>query len=401
MTLRYLAPNAKSVVAAGELDGKPHPLTRGDNGVWSVTVGPLAPDIYTYAFNVDGVTALDPLNANTKYGYGRFGAVSVVQVPGDGPQFYDVKAVPHGEVRIRPYVSKTLGVSRTAWVYTPPNYDKGSNFPVLYLLHGAGDIESGWTMIGRANNIIDNAIAEGKAKPMVVVMPLGHAIQSYWTGAAKVVPDPVSKAMAGATLAEIINSMMGGDGKGGLSVVTKDIVEDVMPMIESTYKVSKRPDDRAIAGLSMGGGHSINISFVRPELFRYVALMSPAAGGGVAKMYPRIAEKPDILNKQFKLLWVGVGKDDTLTGPGDKALRRGADDDRRQAHLRPDRGPSRVDGLATLSERHRAEVVPLGVCVAVLGRGRLKPEVLSAAPAAVAERVCAKRRERGWGPCEH
>ena len=148
------------------------------------------------------------------------------------------------------------------------------------------------------------------------------------------VPDPVSKAMAGATLAEIINSMMGGDGKGGLSPVTKDIVEDVMPMVESTYKVSKRPDDRAIAGLSMGGGHSINISFVRPELFRYVALMSPAAGGGVAKMYPRIAEKPDILNKQFKLLWVGVGKDDTLTGPGRQGVCRGADGDRRQARVR-------------------------------------------------------------------
>ena len=130
--------------------------------------------------------------------------------------------------------------------------------------------------------------------------------------------------------------MMGGDGKGGLSPVTKDIVEDVMPMIESTYKVSKRPDDRAIAGLSMGGGHSINISFVRPELFRYVALMSPAAGGGVAKMYPRIAEKPDILNKQFKLFWVGVGKDDTLTGSGRQGVCRGADGNRRQAHVRAD-----------------------------------------------------------------
>lgn len=320
VTLRYRAPNAKSVVAAGELDGKPHPLTRDENGIWSVTIGPLAPDIYTYSFNVDGVTSLDPLNANTKYGYGRFGAVSVVEVPGDGPQFYDVKPVPHGEVRIRPYISKTLGVSRTVWVYTPPNYDKGSNFPVLYLLHGAGDIESGWTMIGRANNIIDNAIAEGKAKPMVVVMPLGHAIQSYWTGPAKQAPDPVAKAMAGASLEVIINTMMGGDGNGGLSPVTKDIVDDVMPMIESSYKVSKRPDDRAIAGLSMGGGHSINISFSRPELFRYVALMSPAAGGGVAKMYPRVADQPDILNKQFKLFWVGVGKDDTLTGPGDKAF---------------------------------------------------------------------------------
>ena len=320
ITFRLAAPSAQQVTVAGELDGQPHPMTKGTDGIWTVTVGPLAPDIYTYSFNIDGVSALDPQNPNTKYGYGMFGPVSVVQVPGDGPQFYDVRPVPHGEVRIRPYISKALGVSRTVWVYTPPDYERGKDFPVLYLLHGAGDIESGWTMIGRANNIIDNAIAEGKAKPMVVVMPLGHAIQSYWTGAAKQVPDPVSKAMAGMTLAEIINSMMGGDGKGGLSPVTKDIVEDVMPMIESTYKVSKRPEDRAIAGLSMGGGHSINISFVRPELFRYVALMSPAAGGGVATMYPRIAANPDILNKQFKMLWVGVGKDDGLTGPGDKAF---------------------------------------------------------------------------------
>ena len=343
------------------------------------------------------------MNTNTKYGYGRFGAVSVVQVPGDGPQFYDVKPVPHGEVRIRPYISKTLGVSRTAWVYTPPGYDKGSNFPVLYLLHGAGDIESGWTMIGRANNIIDNAIAEGKAKPMVVVMPLGHAIQSFWTGAAKQVPDPVAKSMAGMTLAEIINSMMGGDGKGGLSPVTKDIVEDVLPMIESTYKVSKRPEDRAIAGLSMGGGHSINISFVRPELFRYVALMSPAAGSGVAKMYPRIAEKPDILNKQFKLLWVGVGKDDTLTGPGDKAFDEALTTIGVKHDVRPDRRPSRVDSLAALSQRHRAAAVQvMSACgMFELGWGRLIPDCLSAAPAAVAERVCAKRRERGWGPREH
>src|SRR5215210_2512110 len=119
VTLRYLAPNATTVTASGELDGKPHPMTKGENGVWSVTVGPLAPDIYTYSFNVDGVVALDPRNVNTKYGYGGFGPVSIVQVPGDAPQFYDVKDVPHGEVRIRPYVSKTLGLARTVWVYTP------------------------------------------------------------------------------------------------------------------------------------------------------------------------------------------------------------------------------------------------------------------------------------------
>jgi enterochelin esterase-like enzyme len=318
--LRLLAPNAKSVTAAGELDGKTHTLTKGDNGVWSVTIGPLPPDIYTYAFNVDGVTALDPRNANTKYGYGNFGAVSVVQVPGDGPQFYDVKPVPHGEVRIRPYVSKSTGLSRTVWIYTPPGYETGKDFPVLYLLHGGGDIESGWTMIGRANNILDNAIAEKRARPMVVVMPLGHGVQSFWAGPAKATPDPMTKAFSSGNLETILTAIMAGDGSGGLGPVTKDLVEDLIPMVERTYRVSKRPDDRAIAGLSMGGGQSINIAFGRPELFRYVVLMSPAAGASVATIYPKFFADPSIANKQLKLLWVGWGKDDTLTGPGDKAF---------------------------------------------------------------------------------
>ena len=321
ITFRLVAPEAEQVVVAGELDGKPHPMTKGDDGVWSVTVGPLAPDIYTYAFNVDGVNALDPRNSNTKYGYGTFGPVSIVQVPGDGPQFYDVKPVPHGEVRIRPYVSKTLGVSRTVWIYTPPDYDQGKDFPVLYLLHGAGDIESGWTMIGRANNILDNAIAEKAARSMVVVMPLGHTIQSFWTGPAKVVVDPVAATMrGGATLDDIIASMMSGDGKGGLSPFAHDLVDDVMPMIERTYKVSKRAEDRAVAGLSMGGGHSVNLAFARPDLFRYVALMSPAAGGRVDQYYPGVVKNPTKLNQQFRLFWIGVGKDDMLTGPGDHAF---------------------------------------------------------------------------------
>ena len=320
VTLRLYAPNAKSVTASGELDGKPHPLTKADNGVWSVRVGPLVPDIYTYAFNVDGVTVLDPRNANIKYGYGGFGAVNVVQVPGDGPQFYDVKPVPHGKVSVVPYVSKSLGVARTVWVYTPPGYERGKDYPTLYLLHGAGDIESGWTMIGRANNILDNAIAESKAKPMVVVMPLGHAIQSFWAGPAKQATDPVATAMAGATLDDIISAMMAGDGKGGLSPLTTDIVEDVLPMIERDFKVSKRPDDRAIAGLSMGGGQSINIAFARPEMFRYVVLMSPAANARVSTIYAARLANSAALNKQFKLLWLGVGKDDGLTGPGDRAF---------------------------------------------------------------------------------
>ena len=311
ITFRFAAPNATSVTVSGELDGKPYPLTKGADGVWSVKVGPLAPDIYTYTFNVDGVVALDPRNVNTKYGYGGFGPASIVQVPGDAPAFYDVKDVPHGEVRIKPYVSKSLGVTRTAWVYTPPGYDKGNNYPVMYLLHGAGDIESGWTMIGRANNILDNLIAEGKAKPMVVVMPLGHAIQSFWTGPARnaTAAAPAGPPAPGAAPTPAIQQAF-----------YRDFLNDLMPMVERDYKVSKRADDRAIAGLSMGGGHTLNLAFSRPELFRYVVAMSPAANGINETNYPAIFKDPSGINKQFKVFWMGVGKDDTLTGPGDRAL---------------------------------------------------------------------------------
>ena len=299
-TFRFLAPNAREVALGADLDGTPHPMTRDSNGVWSVTVGPLAPEIYAYTFNVDGITVLDPRNANTKLGYGNIGAVSLAVVPGDGPQFYDVKPVPHGVVRIHPYESKSLGVARTMWVYTPPDYDRGKNYPVLYLLHGAGDVESGWTLIGRANNILDNLIAEGKARPMVVVMPLGHAVQSFLAG-------PPKAAAAAAPPA------------GALTAFGRDLVEDVMPLVERTYKVSRRSDDRAIGGLSMGGGQTINVAFGRPEFFRYVVVMSSGAQG-IEQNYPTFFADPAAVNKQFKLLWVGVGKDDALATGGSRVL---------------------------------------------------------------------------------
>ncbi len=341
LTLRYLASNASQVTVSGELDGKPHPMTKGADGIWAVTVGPLAPDIYTYSFNVDGVVALDPRNVNTKYGYGNFGPVSVVEVPGEGPQFYDTRPVPHGEVRIRPYISKTLGLSRTVWVYTPPSYEKGGNFPVLYLLHGAGDIESGWTLIGRANNILDNLIAEGKARPMVVVMPLGHTIQSFWTGPAKSVAPTPGPPPSPAPAA--------------LSPFAKDLLEDVMPLIESTYKVSKKADDRAIGGLSMGGGQTMNIAFNRPELFRYVVMMSPAAPRTPEQLYPAVFKDPSALNKQFKLFWMAVGKDDTLTGPGDRELTKAFE----QAGIRHQFKLTEGRHEWTVWRNHLNEVAPL------------------------------------------
>src|SRR5690348_4241269 len=322
ITFRYFAPNAMQITVSGELAGQTPTMTKGADGVWGGTIGPLPPDIYAYAFNVDGITSLDPRNPNTKYGYGGFGATSVVEVPGDGPQFYDAKPVPHGQVRIFPYNSKTLGVSRTAWIYTPPSYDKGKDFPVVYLLHGAGDVESGWTMIGRANLILDNLIAESKAKPMVVVMPLGHTIQSWWTGPAQNAAGTGGPGGAPGTPGAAPGGPGAGRGapSGDLQLFGKDLINDVMPLVESNFKVSKKADDRAIAGLSMGGGQTLNIAFNRPELFRYVVMMSPAVFGNTEQAYPSVFKDPSFVNKQFKLFWVGVGKDDTLVGAGVKAF---------------------------------------------------------------------------------
>ncbi len=315
VTFRYIAPNAKEVYVSGELDGERHAMTKDEAGMWTVTIGPLPPDIYTYSFNIDGVTALDPRNPNTKLGYGTFGPVSVVQVPGDGPQFYDVKPVPHGEVRIHPYESRTMGVARTMWVYTPPGYDKGKDFPVLYLLHGAGDVESGWTLIGRANTILDNLIADGTAKPMVIVMPLGHSIQSWWAGPSKTSPN----APAGRGNAPGGGAATTAGQPVPLNLFAKDLLDDVMPLVEKTYKVSTKPDDRAIGGLSMGGGQTQNIAFNRPELFRYIVIMS-AGGQNVVQSYPDFFKNPAATNRQLKLLWIGVGKDDALAGGGSKTL---------------------------------------------------------------------------------
>jgi enterochelin esterase family protein len=176
VTFRFRAPNAKEVRLIGELDGKSYPMTKDEAGVWSVTIGPLAPDVYNYQFNVDGVIAMDPVNPAVKLGFGAFPPANMFEIPGD--EFDDARSVPHGTVRIETYHSKTLGVPRTVWIYTPPGYETGNTkYPVFYLLHGSGNIESSWMLTGRANYILDNLIAEGKAKPMIIVNPLGYPRQ--------------------------------------------------------------------------------------------------------------------------------------------------------------------------------------------------------------------------------
>jgi enterochelin esterase-like enzyme len=311
VTLRFRAPNAKEVTVIGEIDGQEHPMTKGENGVWSVTLGPLAPDVYNYQFRADGVVAMDPVNPAVKLGFGAFPPASMFQIPGD--DFADARDVPHGSVRIETYHSKTMGVPRTLWIYTPPGYDRGTTrYPVLYLLHGAGNIESSWMLTGRANYILDNLIAAGKAKPMIIVNPLGYVRQGVNLAPEKPVAQPA--APAGAP-----GGGGGGFGGPGGGMFGKDVIDDVIPFIEAKFRTLKDPANRAIGGLSMGGGHTVQISFANPKLFGYVVVMSAGAGNNPEQAYPEFFKSADAINKQWKLLWIGAGKDDFAL-PGAKGL---------------------------------------------------------------------------------
>lgn len=289
--LRLEAPRANEVILTGNITvEKPNiPMTKDDRGVWSVTVGPLDPDIYEYAFLVDGATAADGVNRYIRPAAGNQTTYSQVEVPGDGPMYYDARPVPHGDVRINIYQSKAMGVPRSIWVYTPPGYDKGNTrYPVVYLLHGAGGNENAWVTAGRANIILDNLIADGKAKPMVVVMPLARAEQGNNLGPVKAVTER--------------------------NAFESDLLGDIIPMVEKTYRVSNQPDQRALAGLSAGGQATLSIGLKHPDLFHWIAAMSSAlgVGGNTEQQFAPLLADPAKLNKSLHMLWVSCGTEDTL-----------------------------------------------------------------------------------------
>lgn len=296
VTLRFRAPQATSVELAGEImQGQgPRAMTKDENGVWSITVGPLPPEIWIYNFRVHGVDVPDPSNPAIKPTPPGFTIASFVEVPGDEPAFYDSRPVPHGEVRMTLYESKPMGVTRWLWVYTPPDYDKSARkYPVLYLLHGNGEAQNGWVMNGRANIILDNLIADGKAQPMVVVMPQGHALQGAGVG----------------PLVRI-------EGETGMfsERFPKDLLEEVIPLVERKYRVLPDAGNRAIAGLSMGGGQALNIGLANTGVFNWVLGFSAAVGGQFmnAQAFDQALANPAELNRRLRLLWVSCGKQDFL-----------------------------------------------------------------------------------------
>src|SRR4051812_22606780 len=295
ITFRILAPKAETVkLNAGDISGLGQggsTMTKGTNGVWEVTVGPVDPGAYRYNFNVDGLSVIDPRNpSNSESNENTW---SLVYLP--GADFTDTKDVPHGAVSAVTYHSSTLQRFRRMHIYTPPGYEKGKGtFPVFYLLHGASDSDDSWSSVGRAGFILDNLIADGKAKPMIVVMPAGH------TG-------PF------------------GGARGSNDEFERDFVNDVMPYIEKNYRIRNDRDSRAIAGLSMGGAQTLNIGFSNLEKFAYVGVYSSgvfgiAGGGGPGgnnngpSWEERHKEQLDNskLKEGLKLVWFATGKDDFL-----------------------------------------------------------------------------------------
>lgn len=290
VTFRILAPDAKSVKLSGSDIpgvGQGVDMTKNEEGVWETTLS-TDPGYYRYHFNVDGISLNDPINPATSESVSN--TWSLVGVP--GLKWMDTQDVPHGAVAEVTYQSSSLDSVRRMHVYTPPGYQKGEGkFPVFYLLHGAGDSDDSWTTVGRAGFILDNLIAEGKAKPMIVVMTAGHA---------------------------------GPFRFGGPDAFTKDFLNDVMPYVESHYRVKTDRSSRAIAGLSMGGAQTLNIGIPHLEKFAYLGVYS----SGILESFPvptdplrkarrlkRITRRYLImlsLKKGLKLMWFGTGKDDFL-----------------------------------------------------------------------------------------
>ena len=296
VTFRLHAPSVDAVTLMGSdipNNGKGTPMTKNAEGVWEATLGPVVPGAYRYHFNIAGVPVLDPRNPAVSESNNNAWSLAVVP----GSEVIDVRDVPHGAVSAITYHSSALGRPRRMHIYTPPGYEKSTaKYPVFYLLHGASDSDNSWSSVGRANFIVDNLLAAGKAKPMIIVMPAGHTNRGGFA-----VP-------------------------GGADEFARDFLQDVMPYVEKNYRVLTDRNSRAIAGLSMGGGQTLSIALPNLSKFAYVGVFSsglfqmfgtsrgPAPqpqGATWEQEHSKVLDDAG-LKKGLKLFWFGTGKEDFL-----------------------------------------------------------------------------------------
>ena len=302
VTFNLQAPNAKEVLLSSQFLKEPVPMVKGRNGLWTLTVTPEKRNIYPYNFIVDGVPISDPLNkdlfpnenfkaslveipAGFAFGFGRPGGP---QRPPQQGVPYGVRDVPHGKMQYCQYRSSVLNAWRPLVVYTPAGYEtSGKDYPVFYLISGTTDTEETWFKVGKLNTILDNLIADGKAEPMIVVMPYGNMGST---------PQPAS--MAATKMYEVF---------------AKEMTECIMPYVEQAFRTVNDRDHRAIAGFSRGGGQSLFTALRNPEKFAWLASYSAYLTPEMMDTcFPQYGENPSLINDQFKLVWYGVGSEDFL-----------------------------------------------------------------------------------------
>jgi enterochelin esterase family protein len=295
VTFRFQAPNAKQVTLALE-GSRPAPMTRDEKGVWSVTTEPLEPDYYTYSFYVDGVNHSDPSNPLAIPRVAG-GFENLVHVRGDTALLWERDQAPAGTLHRHLYFSKTAGEHREFLVYTPPGYDPSArrSYPVLFLLHGVTEDHHAWIIAGRADAILDNLIAQRKAKPMLVVFPLGYGFNN-----------PAERVF------DLFR--IGADQKKMMGDFAITVLDEILPLVEKEYRASKSRADRAIAGLSMGGAQATYIGLNHPDRFGWIGAFSSAYvmyGADRGRFFPKIdgASRPEP-----RLLWIACGREDFLYG---------------------------------------------------------------------------------------
>ena len=286
ITFRVKAPNAQKVNLVFE-GAKPQPMTKDDSGLWSITTGPHDPQIYGYSYNIDGVGFVDPSGGPLKTN--ALSVQSMVLVPGATPMNWERTAVPHGAVHHVLYESAIVGDKRDYYVYTPPNFDRKKRYPLMVLMHGFSDYADGWTTVGQANLIFDNMLSRNEIKPMIVLMPLGY-------GAPEVL-----RRGTGPRDPSV--------GERNITKLGEAILQEMLPQLEKEYKLLKGPQNRAIVGLSMGGGQSIQIGLNHLEQFGWIGAFSAGVPGDPDKALPNLSEKD---NARIKLFWIACGKDDFL-----------------------------------------------------------------------------------------
>ncbi len=299
ITFRVFAPKANSIkLSSSDIPNLMQglELKKSEQGVWEGTSAKVPPGAYRYNFNVDGLSVIDPRNSKTSES--NMNTWSLAVVPGSAD--FDLKDVPHGAVAVVPYYSKSLKKFRRMHVYTPPGYERSSEeFPVLYLLHGAFDCDNSWSTVGMAGSILDNLIASGKAKPMIVVMPMGH------TGSFAFGP--------------------GNSFEKQMEEFVTDFQQDIKPLVEDRYRIKKGRQHTAIAGLSMGGAHTLQIALDNLDHYAYIGVFSSGVFGidrGTGPDSPRAkwearyskGLKDAELKKGLNLVWFGTGKEDFLLG---------------------------------------------------------------------------------------